>query len=125
MAYPAYIRDKARSLRQEKKLTIDEIAERLGISRTTIFYWAADIPIDRKPPTTFSEVARQRASESNRRRFKRLRDEAYQDGRERFPELCRDPTFRHFVILFMTEGHKRNRNGGCPDLRGTSTAILS
>src|SRR5437660_872591 len=85
--------------------------ETLAPPRTTIYYWVRDIPIERKPPTTFSEVARQRASESNRRRFKRLRDEAYQDGRERFPELGRDPTFRDFVILFMTEGHKRNRSG--------------
>jgi DNA-binding XRE family transcriptional regulator len=37
MAYPAYIREKARQLRQEKKMTIDELAECLVISRTTIY----------------------------------------------------------------------------------------
>jgi hypothetical protein len=48
MAYPAYIRDKARELRRGKQLTIDELAERLSISRTTIYYWVCDIPIERK-----------------------------------------------------------------------------
>lgn len=52
MAYPSYIREKARQLRIEKKLTIDELAERLALSRSTIYYWVRDIPIPRRPPTT-------------------------------------------------------------------------
>jgi DNA-binding XRE family transcriptional regulator len=40
----AYIREKARQLRAEKKLTIDELAERFAISRTTIYYWVKDVP---------------------------------------------------------------------------------
>jgi DNA-binding XRE family transcriptional regulator len=44
VTYPAYIRDKARKLRQERKLTIDELAERLAISRTTAYYWVRDLP---------------------------------------------------------------------------------
>jgi hypothetical protein len=31
MAYPTYIREKARQLRRDKKLTIDELAERLAL----------------------------------------------------------------------------------------------
>jgi len=49
MAYPAYIREKARELRTKKKLTIDEIAERLAIPRTTIYGWVRDLEIPRKP----------------------------------------------------------------------------
>jgi DNA-binding XRE family transcriptional regulator len=36
MAHPAYLREKARSMRIERRLTIDELAERLALSRTTI-----------------------------------------------------------------------------------------
>lgn len=48
MAYPAYVREKARELRITKKLTIDELAERLSLSRTSIYYWVRDIPIPRR-----------------------------------------------------------------------------
>ena len=37
--HPPYLREKAREMRVEKKLTIDQIAERLALSRTTIYYW--------------------------------------------------------------------------------------
>ena len=38
MAHAPYLRDKARELRISKKLTIDELAERLSLPRTTIYY---------------------------------------------------------------------------------------
>ena len=51
MTYPAYIREKARKLRAQHKLTLDEIAERLRLPRTTIFYWIRD---SNRPKTEFS-----------------------------------------------------------------------
>ena len=47
MAYPAYVREKARKLRVEKHLSIDEIAERLALPKTTIYYWVKDLPLGR------------------------------------------------------------------------------
>ena len=38
MAYPAYVREKARELRIERRLSIVEIAERLALPKTTIFF---------------------------------------------------------------------------------------
>jgi hypothetical protein len=110
MAYPAYIREKARTLRRDRRMTIDEIAERLAISRTTIYYWVRDLPIDRKPPRDFSASARAKAARVNRRRHARLRAQAYRQGWHGFHGLAEDPTFRDFVLLFMTEGYKRSRN---------------
>lgn len=110
MAYPPYIREKARALRREKGLTIDELAERLAISRTTIHYWVRDLPIERKSHSEWPASARVAAARSNRRRFKALRDAAYAEGLARFPELSRDPSFRDFVSLYIAEGFKRNRN---------------
>jgi DNA-binding XRE family transcriptional regulator len=110
MAYPAYIREKARQLRIEKKLTIDEIAERLAISRTTIYYWVRDLPIERKPHPGWPASASYAAARSNRRRFKALRDAAYQEGSLEFEELDDNPTFRDFVCMYIGEGYKRDRN---------------
>jgi transposase len=48
MSHPPYLRAKARELRTERRLTIDEIAERLALSRTTIYHWVRDLaPIER------------------------------------------------------------------------------
>lgn len=107
MAYPTYVREKARELRREKKLTIDELAERLAIPRTTIYYWIKDLPI----ATTEKEtLAAKRASKANREIHMRLRSAAYQQGRTEYPILLEQPTFRDFVCMYIGEGYKRNRN---------------
>ncbi len=107
MAHPAYLRDKARSLRVEKRLTIDELAQRLALPRTTIFYWVRDLPI---PATPGQTAARRAASRAMQARFRRLRSDAYEEGRRTFAALSREPTFRDFVCLYVAEGYKRNRN---------------
>jgi hypothetical protein len=108
MAYPAYIREKARQLRRDKQLTIDELAERMALSRTTIYYWVQDLPLERR--THRQALAQRRASRSNRIRFRRKRDEAYELGSWEFQRLATDPTFRDFVCLYIAEGYKRCRN---------------
>jgi transcriptional regulator with XRE-family HTH domain len=106
VSHPAYIREKARQMRAEKDLTIDEIAERLAISRQTIFHWVRDLPMRRPRRRPDYEL---RARE-NSLRFKRLRDEAYENGCEEFDDLVREATFRDFVCMYVGEGSKRNRN---------------
>jgi hypothetical protein len=44
MAHAPCLREKARSMRVERRLTIDELAERLALPRTTIYYWVRDLP---------------------------------------------------------------------------------
>lgn len=107
MAYPAYIRQKAVDLRVTRKLTIDEIAERLGVAKTTVFYWVGDLVI---PETEKQTVKRQAASDANRRQAWRKRMDAYREGHESFVGLCLEPTFRDFVCMYIGEGTKRNRN---------------
>jgi AcrR family transcriptional regulator len=106
MAYPAYVREKARELRVERRLSIVEIAERLGLPKTTVFYWVRDIPLGR-PRRDNPHAGRC----SMQRKFRILRDQAYQAGRESFATLClSDVTFRDFVCMYIGEGYKRNRN---------------
>jgi hypothetical protein len=105
VAYPAYVREKARKLRIEKHLSIDEIAERLALPKTTIYYWVRDLPLGRP--------RRENAHPGTRamcRKYRLLREAAYEAGRAEFDLLARDPSFRDFVCLYIAEGYKRNRN---------------
>ena len=43
-------------------------------------------------------------------KYKRLRDEAYERGLAEYDELIAIPTFRDFVVLYIAEGTKKNRN---------------
>jgi transcriptional regulator with XRE-family HTH domain len=44
LTYPAYIREKARQLRTERRMSLDEIAECLALPKTTVWYWIEDLP---------------------------------------------------------------------------------
>jgi hypothetical protein len=111
MAHAAYIREKARSLRRERRLTIDELADRLALSRSTIYYWVRDLPIPGSGAGgEFKASARRKGNRAMQRKYGRLREEAYREGWERFDELAADPSFRDFVCMYIGEGSKRCRN---------------
>ena len=109
MTHPDYIRAKARELRTERNLSIDEIAERLALPRTTIFYWVRDLPIERSARPAHA-MAQLNGSLAMQAKYRRLREAAYAEGRASFDELARDPSFRDFVCLYLAEGYKRHRN---------------
>ena len=121
LSHPPYIRDKAREMRVARNLSIDEIAERLALPRTTIFYWVQDLPINRsaRPQT----VAQLNGSIAMQAKYRRLREEAYAEGRASFEELALDPTFRDFVNLYLAEGYKRDRN--CISVANSDPAVVS
>jgi DNA-binding XRE family transcriptional regulator len=109
MTYPPYMREKARKLRAEQELTIDEIAERLGVSRTTVFFWVGDMPrpkrcLARQAP---AHVMGNRAMQA---KYQRLRQAAYEEGVATFESMCQESGFIDFVTLSIAEGYKRNRN---------------
>ena len=115
------MREKARQLRAEKGLTIDEIAERLALGRTTVYMWVADMPrpsrcVVRQAP---AQVLGTRAMQA---RYKREREEAYDLGRWEFPRLAREPRFRDFVCLYIAEGYKRDRN--CVSIANSDPAVV-
>lgn len=103
----AHIRKKAIELRTEKKLTLDEIVERLGVPKSTVFYWVKDIDI---PYTEKQTEAQRRRAQQNSERYAKLREDAYQQGLEEAPELLKDLSLRDFVVLYMGEGTKKDRN---------------
>src|SRR3954471_4659449 len=106
--YPAYIRNKARQMRTQRNLSIDEIAERLALPRTTVFHWVHDLPINRSArPRSLAQLNGNLAMQE---KYRRLREAAYEEGRASFDALAIDPAFRDFVCLSLAEGYKRHRN---------------
>ena len=106
MTHPAHLKAEARELRAERRLTIDEIAERLALSRTTVHHWVGDLPLER---TIRQSEAQRRGTAAMRERAAERRG-GLPPGAEEFEELRREPTFEHFVCLYLAEGSKRNRN---------------
>ncbi len=107
MAYPAYLREKARKLRVEKHLSIDEIAERLALPKTTIYYWVRDLPLGRPRR---ANPGQRKGNRNMRTSYAIRRVVAYAQGQIEFNRLIAEPTFRDFVCLYMAEGYKRCRN---------------
>lgn len=107
MTHPVFLREKARALRRDRHLSIDQIAARLALPRSTVFYWVRDVRLGRA----------RRASEGQRkgtramsRRYRLLREQAYEEGRASFDVLAVEPTFRDFVCMYIGEGSRRSRN---------------
>ena len=106
MAWPSYLREKAREMRVERKLSIDEIAELLAVSRSTVYHWVRDLELGR--PRQNPGQALGAASMSTKCRM--LREEAYAEGLREFDRLAQIESFRDFVCMYIGEGYKRNRN---------------
>lgn len=102
-----HLREKAIHLRTKGRLTLDEIVERLALPKTTVYYWIKDIPI---PRTEKQSAAQRNSTVAMQAKFAELREAAYQKGLAEALELLQNPTFRDFVVLYMAEGYKRNRN---------------
>ena len=139
MAHSRYLRQMARSLRVEQRLTVDELAARLSLPRSTIYYWVRDLPLrggarggrhweerrgesDARPARGASpssapdERARGVVTPSHRaagRVAHKVSSEdgeaAYEEGLETFEELSAQPTFRDFICIYLVQGDQRDR----------------
>lgn len=124
MAHSRYLRQMARSLRIERQLTVDELAARLALPRSTIYYWVRDLPLredrHRGGPRGKGEssekggqavqsgtggVSSASAGETPQERS----EAAYEEGLESFEELAAQPTFRDFVCIYLLVGEQRDR----------------
>lgn len=102
-----HLREKALYLRTQHHMTLEEIVERLSLPKTTVYYWIKDIPI---PRTEKQSEAQRNGTATMKAKYAALREAAYQQGLAEAPELLKNPLFRDFVVLYMAEGYKRNRN---------------
>ena len=105
MAYPPYVRARARELRIKNHLSLDELADHLALPKTTIYYWIKDLPLGRD-----RREFPHNGTRAMQAKYRRLREAAYEQGQAEYDELLGVPTFRDFVVLYVAEGYKRNRN---------------
>jgi len=99
-----HIRIKARKLRQQKK-SIDEISNNLHLPRTTIYYWVKDIPLNREV-----KINVKKAAAANKKKWELIRNDWYQTMYKNATEVLENRIIRDFIVMYMAEGYKRNRN---------------
>lgn len=105
-----HLRAKAVELRTERDMALGEICERLGLGKSTVYYWIKDIPFSGKRKSPKYTAARLRASHRTSEKYRKLREQAYEAARESAEKDLQDSRLRDFVILYMAEGYKRSRN---------------
>jgi hypothetical protein len=65
-------------MRLQRKLSIDELAERLALPRSTIYYWVRDLPIPGSGSGgEWPESARRKGTLAMQRKYRLLREEAF------------------------------------------------
>jgi len=91
-------------MRKENK-SLDEIAESLQLSKSTVYYWIKDIEasIVRRPCSMASSIKTRATCAAKRQQF-------YDIGKAEYSSLSKNKLFRDFIILYICEGYKRNRN---------------
>jgi transposase-like protein len=109
MTYPRHMRERARQLRRDEELTIDEIARRLSVSRTTVYFWVGDMPRPKRCLTRRGSN-HDRGNKAMQAKYRLLREQAYEEGKANFGAMLLEAEFVEFVTLFIAEGYKRNRN---------------
>lgn len=105
-----HLRAKAVELRTERNMALDEICERLGLGKSTVYYWIKDIPFDGKRRSPRQVEGQRKGTRTSSEKYRKLREQAYQEAWESAEEELQDSRLRDFVILYMAEGFKRSRN---------------
>jgi hypothetical protein len=103
----SHLINKARKLRKKNK-SIDDISKMLNKSRSTVYYWVRDIKLER--PTEKQSIAQKTGTLAMVRKYKYLRENAYNEFADQAEELLDNTDLRDFILLYMCEGYRKNRN---------------
>lgn len=110
MAHSTYLRQMARLLRVEQRLTVDQLAARLALPRSTVYYWVRDLPLGEREGEAMEKGAGGRAGTGACAGKGAIAgDAAYEDALRSFEDLVAQPTFRDFVCLYIARGSTRER----------------
>jgi hypothetical protein len=101
-----HLKEKALQFRKSG-LTLEEIQKRLLLPKTTIYYWIKNIPIER---TEKQSKALKLAVVAMKEKYATIRNNAYKIASENAEEKLKNPLFRDFIIIYLTEGFRKTRN---------------
>lgn len=112
-----HIKEKAIQLRKEGN-SLDKISKMLNTKRTTVYYWIKDIKakINKQKPNA------KLATEAMQKKYKLLREAAYEEGIEIYKLRKNDKLFRDFIVIYLTEGTRKTKN--TPAISNSNPAIL-
>jgi AcrR family transcriptional regulator len=100
----------ARLLRVEQRLTVDQLAARLALPRSTVYYWVRDLPLSEREGESVGAGFGDRAGACVGERASAADGDAeYEDALRSFDDLDAQPTFRDFVCLYIARGCMRER----------------
>lgn len=120
----------AERLRREEGLSYKEIAERTGLSKSTLSHWLRDISLQPEHEARLTERLRAnraglaaRAWPTNRTRYAQARAEAYQGGMAVVARLPDDHAVQELALamLYLGEGSK---SGNRVQMASTDAGIL-
>ncbi len=101
-----HLRAKARESRRDGK-TLPEICAQLSLGRSTVYPWVKDIPISR---TARQNDQLRKATRVARKKHEEQRHRWYEEAYQESAAILKDRAVRDFIVLYATEGYKRNRN---------------
>jgi transposase-like protein len=117
MRYTSQLREEALRLRTTEGYTLRELADYLGVPKSTVNYWVKEVPAATciSPERQRIRAERQRANQlagtrAMQAKYASRRQQAYDEALHRAPELLNDREIRDFVVLFLAEGTRRDRN---------------
>jgi hypothetical protein len=104
MAYPQETKEQARELRKQGK-SIIEIGKELGVAKSTVFTWTEDMP---RLPYAGNLSNLQYGNLRMQEKYAKLRQKAYDSVDPQ--EVLSDTLMRDFAVMYLGEGHRRDRN---------------
>jgi len=119
--------DRVRLLREEKRLSIGEIAKQTGVSTVTVFNWVKDMAVvvphsGGRNGGKISPEIRKKMGDLWRQKAADKRRASYDIGKNEADDVLADRDVRDFVCLYWAEGYKKSRN--TVSLVNTDPAIL-
>jgi hypothetical protein len=125
MAHSRYLRQMARSLRVGYGYTVDELAERLSLPRSTIYYWVRDLPLrDATPRRVAPEPARAELERVLQSPTRAERAAAYEEALQTYDDLVRQPTFADFLCVCVAEAGLRREDAASVAVANSDPAVM-
>jgi transposase-like protein len=110
----AEVVEEAIRLRSTRGLSLSEIAHILAVPKSTVYYWVKGVPlpmVELSPSKAEAMKANQQAATAAMQaKYAALRQRAYDEAYVTASELLQDRDIRDFVVLYLAEGYRKNKN---------------